>query len=241
MVCFNCLFCVKKTFSASIVEQRKWKRKRYPFTASSFRFRFHKNLPLPPLPASASTSLVSTVKDWSTNRWRSIWNKRKNCLRMKESVGWTSSRLTIRLLNFKRPQLNRVVQALTGHCNLQRHKKTTGRAESSLCPKCSLEDANHHVGNCKLYQDIHAKYFGITKTTVHNVVTKSNIKGGESSSQFRWFTIAKIELQFLIFFVLILELRLQKYSANTRRCPPKKVFGNSEFCSSRQNHSSLNY
>ena len=41
MVCFNCLFCVKKTFSASIVEQRKWKRKRYPFTASSFRFRFH--------------------------------------------------------------------------------------------------------------------------------------------------------------------------------------------------------
>ena len=41
------LFVLKKTFSASIVEQRKWKRKRYPFTASSFRFhkiyrfRFH--------------------------------------------------------------------------------------------------------------------------------------------------------------------------------------------------------
>ena len=61
MVCFNCLFCVKKTFSASIVEQRKWKRKRYPFTASSFRFRFHKNLLLPPLPASASTSLVGRL------------------------------------------------------------------------------------------------------------------------------------------------------------------------------------
>ena len=117
-------------------------------------------------------SCVSTIKDWSTNRWRSMWNKRKNCLRMKESVGWTSSRLTIRLLNLKRPQLNRVVQALTGHCNLQRHKKTTRCAKSSLCPKCSLEDANHHVGNCKLYQDIRAKYFGITNTTVHNVVTK---------------------------------------------------------------------
>ena len=71
---------------------------------------------------------------------------------MKESVGWTSSRLTIRLLNLTRPQLNRVVQILTGHCNLQRHKKTTGRAESSLCPKRSLKDEtpNHHVGNCKL-------------------------------------------------------------------------------------------
>ena len=44
-------------------------------------------------------SCVSKVKDWSTDRWKSMWNKQKNCLRMKEFVGWTSSRLTIRLLN----------------------------------------------------------------------------------------------------------------------------------------------
>ena len=50
------------------------------------------------------------------------------------------------------------------------------------------------------------------------------LKGGESSSQFRWFTIAKIELYFLIFFVLILGLRLQRYSTNTKRCPPEKSF-----------------
>ena len=44
-------------------------------------------------------------------------------------------------------------------------------------PKCRLEDEtpNHHVGNCKLYLDIRVKYFGINKTTVHNVVTKYNI------------------------------------------------------------------
>ena len=76
-------------------------------------------------------SCVSTVKDWSTDRWKSMWNKRKNCLRMKESVGWRSSRLTIRLLNLKRSQLNKKLQVLTGHCNLQRHKKTIGRAEST--------------------------------------------------------------------------------------------------------------
>ena len=39
------------------------------------------------------------VKDWSTDRWKSMWNKEKNFLRIKEFVGWTSSRLTIRLLN----------------------------------------------------------------------------------------------------------------------------------------------
>ena len=46
-------------------------------------------------------SCLSTVKDWSTDRGKFMWNKRKDCLRMKESVGWTSSRLTIRLLNLK--------------------------------------------------------------------------------------------------------------------------------------------
>ena len=106
-----------------------------------------------------------------------MWNERKDCLRMNESVGWTTSRQTKLLLSLKRFQLNRVEQVLTGHCNLQRHKKTTGRAESSLCPKCCLENEtpNHHVGNRKLYQDIRVKYFGITKTTVHDVVTKCNI------------------------------------------------------------------
>ena len=53
------------------------------------------------------------------NNNNNMWNERKDCLRMKESVGWTSSRSAIRLLNLKRPQLNRVVQVLTGHCNLQ--------------------------------------------------------------------------------------------------------------------------
>ena len=77
----------------------------------------------------------------------------------------------------KRPQINKVVQVLTGRCNLQGHKKTTGCAASSLCPKCSLEDEtpNHHVSTYKLYRDILVKYFVITKTTVHDVVTKCNI------------------------------------------------------------------
>ena len=69
------------------------------------------------------------------------------------------------------------MQVLSGHCNLQQRKKTTGRAEFFLCPKCSLENEtpNHHVGSCKLFQDIRVKHFGITKTTVHNAVTKCNI------------------------------------------------------------------
>ena len=49
------------------------------------------------------------------------------------------------------------------------------------------------------------------------------VKGSESSSQFRWFRIAKNKLKFLIFFVLILGLRLQRYLTNTKTYSPKKV------------------
>ena len=48
------------------------------------------------------------------------------------------------------------------------------------------------------------------------------IKGGESSSQFQWLTIAKIELYFLIFLVPTLGLRLQRHPTNTKRRPPEK-------------------
>ena len=42
---------------------------------------------------------------------------------MKESVEWTFSQLIICLLNLTGPQLNRVVQVLTGHCNLKDKRK----------------------------------------------------------------------------------------------------------------------
>ena len=101
---------------------------RYPGAGPGSKSKIHGPEPVFTVPY---TSCDSTVKDRSTDKWKFVWNERKDCLRMMESVGWTSSQLTIRLLNLKRPQLNKVVQILSGHCNLQQNKKTTGRAESS--------------------------------------------------------------------------------------------------------------
>ena len=47
-------------------------------------------------------------------------------------------------------------------------------------------------------------------------------KGGESSSRFRWFTIAKIELYFLIFFVLILGCVCKDIQQIQKDVPRKK-------------------
>ena len=90
---------------------------------------------------------------------------------------WASPQLTRRLLSLNRSRLNEVLQVLTGHCNLQKHRKTTGRDESPTCPKCNLEEEtpNHHIGAYTYYQALRRKVFGKEKTTTKSVAQKLNI------------------------------------------------------------------
>jgi len=106
-----------------------------------------------------------------------IWLNQNNCLRQKENVGWTIPHLTQSLLRLKRPRINQTIQVLTGHWNLQKHKKTTGRDVSSLFPKCNLADEtpNHHVGEYSCCNDLRKKVFDNEKTTTKMVVNKLNI------------------------------------------------------------------
>ena len=69
-------------------------------------------------------SCRAAIKDWSVKRWRTSWIERKDCLRTKENVGWALPQLTQELLRFKRFRINEVLQVLTGHCNLQKHRCT---------------------------------------------------------------------------------------------------------------------
>ena len=78
---------------------------------------------------------------------------------------------------YGRYQLNLVLQVLTGHCNLQKHRKTMGRARISICPKCGKEEEtpDHYVGRCSFYQGMRIEYLNVTTTTIRNVVELSNI------------------------------------------------------------------
>ena len=80
-------------------------------------------------------SCCAAVKEWSVERWKTSWIERKDCQRTKENVEWAPPFLTHRLLSLKRPRSNEVLQVITGHCNLQKHRKTIGHDVSSTCPK----------------------------------------------------------------------------------------------------------
>ena len=97
-----------------------------------------------------------------------ISNRTKGQLENKKNVGWASPQLTQRLLRLKRPRINKVLQVLTDHCNLQKHRSTMGHDVSSTCPKCNLEEEtpNHHVGECTYYQALRKKIFGKENNTI---------------------------------------------------------------------------
>ena len=115
-------------------------------------------------------SCRAAIKDWTVKRWKTSWVERKDCLRKKESVEWASPQLTQRLLRLKKPTISEVLQILTGHCNLQKHRSTIGHDVSSTCPKSNLEEEtpNHHDGECTYYQALRKKVFGEEKN--HNKV-----------------------------------------------------------------------
>ena len=122
-------------------------------------------------------SCCAAIKDWSVKRWKTSWIEQKDCLRTKENVGRASFQLTQRLLRLKRPRINEVLQVVTGHCNLQKHRCTMGHDVSSTCPKCNLEEEtpNLRVGECTYYQALRKKVFSKEKTTIKSVVEKLNI------------------------------------------------------------------
>ena len=123
-------------------------------------------------------SCVSELKDWCTKRWMTSWNERSDCHWTKGLVKRVSPRLTNKLLSLSRLRLNLVVQVLTGQCNLQKHKKTIGRAIVSICPKCGAEDEtpNHHVVRCPCYREIRKHHFGPETPTLANIVERMNIR-----------------------------------------------------------------
>ena len=83
----------------------------------------------------------------------------------------------------------------------------------------SYDQINNNKFTCIILLDFQKAFDTVCHTSL-----LSKLKGDESSSQFQWLTIAKIELLFLIFFSLILGLWLQRYSTNTKRYPPEKSF-----------------
>ena len=133
--------------------------------------------PEPFIPVPYASCLIQ-LKEMGLNRWKEAWYERSDCARTKEHVGWASRRLVSKILGLHRTQLNQIIQILTGHCRLMKHMRTTGRANTSFCPKCGSEEETpeHHVSRCDFYQDIRQRFFGSEHVSIRKLMDNMNVR-----------------------------------------------------------------
>ena len=83
--------------------------------------------------------LKKTIKDKIFSKWNNTWNTTKECRQTKLWLPIVTSKVEKYLKSISRPDLSKLVQFITGHCNLMRHKSLQGNIEP-LCRLCKEEE-----------------------------------------------------------------------------------------------------
>ena len=84
-----------------------------------------------------------------------------------------------KFLSLGRWKLREVIQMITGHGMLRRHRFISNKTDNPLCEKCSMgaeEYPDHFVGTCPAFQQIRQEIFGKATTTLKSIIAAENIK-----------------------------------------------------------------
>ena len=107
--------------------------------------------PEPFLPVSSAIFKKKTNNNL-ISKWNSIWNSLKSCRQTKLWMPVCSNKIEKALKNLSRQDLGRLVQFITGHCNLMKHKSLQDKQTESTCRLCKEEEETpwHLVTVCPL-------------------------------------------------------------------------------------------
>ena len=133
-------------------------------------------IPEPAVPISYRKCRLE-VRYWMEREHVKVWKQTDTCLYTKGIIK-TSDKIPVKsLLKLSRIKLCQVIQILTGHGNLAKHRHRIGKAESPLCPKCheAEETSQHYVGECPAYLNTRLSHFGNHKIELSDLVKKDKI------------------------------------------------------------------
>lgn len=108
--------------------------------------------PTPSLPISLST-VKGEVKEIASRKNAQEWRARNDCRQTKMFLPSPRPEAVEELMGLRRPELRDVIQIITGHANLARHRHLSGKTASPLCRFCRSEEetASHHIARCPRY------------------------------------------------------------------------------------------
>ncbi len=132
--------------------------------------------PEPFLPV-AQAEVKHEVHQWALDEHRARWTQREDCRQAHEAMGWPSRGTVAKLTALGRADLRLATQAITGHCNLNRHRSLQRKAQDPLCPKCleHEETPEHLVGRCLFFEKERLKWLGRKTTTIRQTLNEGNV------------------------------------------------------------------
>lgn len=116
--------------------------------------------PEPPIGLTLEESLRG-FKNWLTTKKQNAWTSSQGCRQAKEAVSKVNATRAQTLISLRRPALKNVMQIITGHANLARHRHIMKQTTSPRCLKCNLNEEEtpwHHVAICPAFQNARSSY-----------------------------------------------------------------------------------
>ena len=118
-----------------------------------------------------------TVRNWMDEEHSRVWRQTNTCVHTKRIIRTTDKIPTKSLLRLNRNRLRQVLQVLTGHGNLAKHRYKMGKVQSPICPKCqeAVDTPQHYVGECPAYLTTRISQFGYHKVELADLVKNDRI------------------------------------------------------------------
>ena len=133
-------------------------------------------IPEPAVPISYRKCRLE-VRYWIEKEHAKVWKQTDTCLHTKRIIRTADKIPAKSLLKLSRIKLCQVLQILTGHGNLAKHRYKIGKAQSKMCPKCheAEETSQHYVGECPAYLNTSLSQFGYHKIQLSDLVKNYRI------------------------------------------------------------------
>jgi hypothetical protein len=116
--------------------------------------------PQPAIPISLQ-HVRRCIKESVAKHHKIQWMNRGNCRQSRMFCREPSKVLGTNLLRMTRQETRRVIQIMSGHANLARHRHLCKKVNSPICPKCGSgeETAFHHIAKCPCYAHLRNECF----------------------------------------------------------------------------------
>lgn len=133
--------------------------------------------PEPVLPVSMRTCKLA-VSRWADGEMERKWIARNDCRISRLNIYRTSKSQAKRFLGLCRWSLRGVIQVITGHGNIGKHRHIMGMANSPTCQMCLSGDdetVEHFVCDCPRYRQTRINIFDEEPTSIRLIVRQNQL------------------------------------------------------------------